>query len=261
MSDETSSAAGAAVDVAVTAVGFKSSSPAAEHRGPGRNALESIGMAVLMAVLLKYFVLEAYVIPTPSMQPTMMGSPEAGESDRILVDKLYYLLHEPKRWDIVVFRYPVRQVQSYVKRIVGVGGDRLKIAGGNLYNVSKADNSLTILRKPKNIQGTLWREIYPMRWRLEQFLADKEPYGVPTKSDLLSYFNARGGDWTVDGEGAFVGKPKNNVLRLQLSTTAASNTYNDGYDLHIAKTLMEGRPDNAGPVAVQDLAIEFDLTP
>ena len=81
-------------------------------RGPIRNALESAGMAVLMAVLLKYFALEAYIIPTPSMQPTMMGSPEAGEADRILVDKVYYLLHEPKRFDIVVFRYPVRQVHS-----------------------------------------------------------------------------------------------------------------------------------------------------
>jgi signal peptidase I len=40
-----------------------------------------------MAVLLKYFALEAYVIPTPSMQPTLMGSPAAGQTDRILVDK------------------------------------------------------------------------------------------------------------------------------------------------------------------------------
>ena len=121
-------------------------------RGPIRNTLESIGMAVLMAILLKYFFLEAYVIPTPSMQPTLMGAPDAGESDRILVDKSYYLFHEPERWDIAVFRYPVRQVQSYVKRIVGIGGDRLRILGGNIYRITEGGKTMTALRKPERIQ-------------------------------------------------------------------------------------------------------------
>ena len=67
---------------------------------------------ILFAVLLKPFLIEAYMIPTPSMQPTMMGSREASVHDRLLVDKLCYAWGDPERWDIAVFRYPIRQIQS-----------------------------------------------------------------------------------------------------------------------------------------------------
>ena len=230
----------------------------AAHRGPIRNALESFGMAVLMAVLLKYFVLEAYVIPTPSMQPTLMGSPKEGESDRILVDKLYYLLHEPKRWDIVVFRYPVRQVQSYVKRIVGMGGDRLKIAGGNLYNI--VGGKLQILRKPERVQRTLWREIYPMRRRLALYRKDEDPWQIPPTEDVIGrngHFTVRFGGWSIDSDGAWIGKPRSNLkLGLAYKSRRARNTYSDGYDLSIAAQYDEREEE-----AVHDLRIGFDLTP
>ena len=69
-----------------------SSTPAARPRRPWRDNLEAFGVAILAAVLLKPMVIEAYQIPTPSMQPTLMGSPVAGIYDRILVDKVRYEL-------------------------------------------------------------------------------------------------------------------------------------------------------------------------
>ncbi|MDP6928496.1 MAG: signal peptidase I, partial [Planctomycetota bacterium] len=89
----------------------------AKPKRPWRDNLEAIGIAILIAVLLKPLVIEAYQIPTPSMQPTMMGSKAAGVHDRLLVDKMRYAFTEPKRFDIAVFRYPVRRNQNYVKRI------------------------------------------------------------------------------------------------------------------------------------------------
>ena len=52
-------------------------------------------MAVVMALLLKYFIVEAYKIPTGSMQPTLIGDERSGIKDRILVDKLSYVLRDP----------------------------------------------------------------------------------------------------------------------------------------------------------------------
>jgi signal peptidase I len=259
---------------------------AASQRGPIRNTLESFGMAVLMAVLLKYFVLEAYVIPTPSMQPTMMGSPSAGETDRILVDKSYYLFHEPQRWDIAVFRYPVRQVQSYVKRIVGVGGDRLWIAAGNIYQASADGKSHTILRKPERIQRTLWREIYPMRRKLELYESrDGVDVDVaPTDNDVFgrgAFFRSVRGKWKIGSEGQFRGTPdSSNHLKIALRSEQARNNYADGYDLAVAKSTREERKRSASNTqadgltdvergdrsglslqAVSDLRIGFDLTP
>lgn len=258
---------------------------AASDRGPIRNGLESFGMAVLMAVLLKYFVLEAYVIPTPSMQPTMMGSPDAGETDRILVDKSYYLFHEPQRWDIAVFRYPVRQVQSYVKRIVGVGGDRLWIAGGNLYQTSADGKTHTILRKPARVQHTLWREIYPMRRKLELYEArdGADVDAVPVDKDVFGrrkYFRAARGKWKIGADGEFRGTPSSNqTLKLVLRSEQARNNYADGYDLPVAKSTRLERQRPADPrtdglteaergdryglnfQAVSDLRFGFALSP
>ncbi|MFO1076954.1 MAG: signal peptidase I [Planctomycetota bacterium] len=134
--------------------------------GPIRINLEAFGVAILAAVLLKWFCIEAYQIPTSSMQPTLMGDNASGVKDRILVDKLLQTFREPKRWDITVFRYPLQKNQNYVKRIVGMPGDRMVIAGGNIYTIAdddKGHRTYTIQRKPDDLQEALWKEVYPAR--------------------------------------------------------------------------------------------------
>lgn len=133
--------------------------------GPVRYNLEAFGVAILAAVLLKWFCIEAYQIPTSSMQPTLMGSTEAGVYDRILVNKLIQTFREPQRWDITVFKYPLQKNQNYVKRIVGMPGDRLTIAGGNVYQV-EGDGAVakyTPLRKPDDLQEAMWKNVFPLR--------------------------------------------------------------------------------------------------
>lgn len=133
--------------------------------GPIRVNLEAFGVAILAAVLLKWFCIEAYQIPTSSMQPTLMGDTSAGVYDRILVDKLSATVREPERWDITVFKYPLQKNQNYVKRLVGMPGDRLFIGGGNLYQVEDKDGvrSYAPIRKPDDLQEQLWKSVYPAR--------------------------------------------------------------------------------------------------
>ena len=133
--------------------------------GPIRVNLEAFGVAILAAVFLKWFCLEAYQIPTSSMQPTLMGDTASAVHDRILVDKLLQTFREPQRWDITVFRYPLQKNQNYVKRIVGMPGDRLTIAGGNIYQVQDEGGRRTYTpeRKPDDLQEALWKEVYPAR--------------------------------------------------------------------------------------------------
>ena len=138
--------------------------------GPIRYNLEAFGVAILGAVLLKWFCLEAFQIPTSSMQPTLMGSSEAGIYDRLLVDKLTPAIREPQRWDVTVFGYPLQQNQNYVKRLVGLPGETLFIGGGNLYRVKLDGQQRTYepLRKPERIQEDLWKEVYPARQLLHE---------------------------------------------------------------------------------------------
>ena len=124
-----------------------------------RELVESLGMAVLMAIGLKYFLVEAYSIPSPSMQPTLLGSTAAGAYDRILVNKAAYLFREPQRWEIAVFRYPHNRSQNYVKRIVGLPGETLQIIGGDIYR-RDASGELTVVRKPLGLQDSFWRRVW-----------------------------------------------------------------------------------------------------
>ena len=187
--------------------------------GPVRANLEAFGVAILAAVLLKWFCIEAFQIPTSSMQPTLMGDSVAGVYDRILVDKILPLFREPKRWDITVFKYPLQKNQNYVKRIGGMPGDRLRIAGGNLYQVIGEGGNVTyrIERKPDDLQEEMWKNVFPGRalasaqqkW-LGQTLASSprdattEDAGSLTmtldKSSCLLYFRDQEdgrGDWGV----------------------------------------------------------------
>ncbi|HKX46388.1 MAG TPA: signal peptidase I, partial [Planctomycetota bacterium] len=138
----------------------------AHRRTPWRDNVEALAMAIVLALVLKAFVLEAYKIPTGSMQPTLMGlnhSPGGGRSvavsDRILVDKLTPLFRAPERWEVVVFRYPLDRATSFVKRIVGVPGDTLRIRDGDLQTRDAATGEWRAERRPDSVQRSMWKRL------------------------------------------------------------------------------------------------------
>lgn len=115
-------------------------SPTRARTTPWRDNIEALTVAVILAVVLKYFLIEAYKIPTGSMQPTLMGNEETGIFDRILVDKLSYKFREPKRYEVAVFKFPLDRSKNYVKRILGVGPEQVRIAHGDFW--TRPDSSV-----------------------------------------------------------------------------------------------------------------------
>lgn len=87
--------------------------------------------AVLLALVVKTFLLQAFYIPSLSMAPTL----EKG--DRVLVNKLSYKVHDVNRGDVVVFTRPPGEsetdIQDLIKRVVGLPGDKLVIKDGGVY--------------------------------------------------------------------------------------------------------------------------------
>lgn len=87
--------------------------------------IEGIGVAVILALLIRAFVIEAYKIPSESMVPTLM------KGDRLFVNKFIYRFEEPQIGDVIVFRAPdciyTRERPVYVKRVVGLPGDYVAI--------------------------------------------------------------------------------------------------------------------------------------
>lgn len=115
-----------------------------------REYMESLIVAVLVALCLRFFVISAYKIPTGSMVPTLKIG------DFIFAYKLPYGVPIPfsdgDRWgkalpnrgDVVVFRYPGNQNVNYVKRVVGLPGDRIAIKNKKLY-INEAEASYDAL--------------------------------------------------------------------------------------------------------------------
>jgi hypothetical protein len=140
-------------------------------------------MALAMALFLKHFVVEAYKIPSGSMQPTLIGDAEAGIEDRILVDKLSYRLRAPRRWEVAVFRFPPDRSKSFVKRIAGVGPEELRILHGDLWRRAEGED-WGVLRRPPAVQAQAWRPLdldapEASRWIPEELPAQSrwEPHG------------------------------------------------------------------------------------
>jgi len=83
--------------------------------------------AVVLALLIMTFVGRAFTVDGPSMLPTL----QSGE--RLLIDKLTYRFRDPAHGEIVVFRYPRDPSHYFIKRVIGVPGDRVAISSGQVY--------------------------------------------------------------------------------------------------------------------------------
>ncbi|HHX87384.1 MAG TPA: signal peptidase I, partial [Firmicutes bacterium] len=85
----------------------------------------SIIIAVVLAVLIRLFLFEVFVVEGASMYPTL------DNHERLVVSKLVYHLDNPQPGDIVVFNYSPHR--DFIKRVIGISGDRIEIKGGEVF--------------------------------------------------------------------------------------------------------------------------------
>lgn len=87
----------------------------------------TLGITVLVIFVLKYYVIINASVPTGSMENTIMPG------DNILGFRLAYLTEEPERGDVIFFYFPDDETQKYVKRIIGLPGEKVAIYDGKIY--------------------------------------------------------------------------------------------------------------------------------
>lgn len=114
-----------------------------DNTSPGKSRLreniEAILVAVVLALIIRTFIVQAFKIPSGSMMNTLLIG------DHILVNKFIYgvkipfsgitliPIKDPQRGDIVVFKYPKDPSKDFIKRVVGVGGDTVEIKNKRVY--------------------------------------------------------------------------------------------------------------------------------
>jgi signal peptidase I len=109
------------------------------RKSVAREYAEAAAIAVILALFIRTFVVQAFKIPSGSMKPTLQIG------DHILVNKFVYGIKlpfirktvipvsKPEREDVVVFIYPVDRSKDFIKRVIGLPGDRIEIRDRKVY--------------------------------------------------------------------------------------------------------------------------------
>lgn len=92
-----------------------------------REYVEAFIFAIVLALVMRQFVVQAFKIPSASMETTLLVG------DHILVNKFLYYFMPPKRLDIVVFQYPWEEDRDFIKRMIGLPGDRVQMRDWQVY--------------------------------------------------------------------------------------------------------------------------------
>ena len=87
----------------------------------------SIVTAVVMALLIRTFIVELYIVDGPSMRPTLQ------HEERLVVNKFIYNIRNPERGEVLIFKYPRDPSRDFIKRVIAVGGDTIEIKEGRVY--------------------------------------------------------------------------------------------------------------------------------
>ncbi len=133
---------------------------AGQYKSGLRENIEAILVAIVLALFIRTFVVQAFKIPSGSMLETLQIG------DHILVNKFLYgiklpflqkniiSLKEPKREDIVVFKYPEDPRKDFIKRVVGVAGDEIEIRNKKVFvNGKHISHNYAINREQRILPG------------------------------------------------------------------------------------------------------------
>ncbi len=308
-----------------------------------RETIESVIIAFVLAFLFRTFEAEAFVIPTGSMAPTLMGkhkdlecpmchyryqvsasdhqnrdhsgsevaskvyhatcpmcrftadlkannpqkkSYPTYDGDRILVAKFPYEFADPKRWDVIVFKYPNDATMNYIKRLVGLPGETIRIHDGNLWihEPDQPEGHFEIARKPPEKVLAMLQPVYdndlaptitgtlhwPPRWTPDKLRPGDNSW---TPSKDLSSFEIDGGvkgpawiryrhrvptpeQWERNSALANKAGSSEEVLPQLISDFTAYNTaFGDQSDRSSEPLIERGFSQHW----VGDLAVQFDL--
>ncbi len=114
-------------------------SPQERKKSVLREYVEAFVIAILLALFIRTFIIQAFKIPSSSMVPTLQIG------DHLLVSKFYYGLkvpfsgttlipwNSPKHGDVIVFKYPKDRSIDYIKRVIGIPGDTIRIKNKKIF--------------------------------------------------------------------------------------------------------------------------------
>lgn len=154
--------------------------------------VQTVAIAVVAVFLVRTFVAQPFLVSGASMEPTFENG------DYLLVDELAYRFREPERGEVIVFRYPGDERSFYIKRIIGLPGERVVIKNGTveIWNGEKEivlhEAYLSPLpRGGDSFDTTLGESQYFMMGDNRNFSFDSRNWGPLARSEIMGFVRFR----------------------------------------------------------------------
>ena len=116
-----------------------------EHKNKEHPFVEIVRFSIIALIIvipIRMFVAQPFIVSGASMEETF----QSGEY--LIVDQVSYHLHEPVRGDVIVFRYPKDPSKFFIKRIIGLPGDTVKIEGSTVTIINETNPNGFIINEP-----------------------------------------------------------------------------------------------------------------
>ncbi len=139
------------------------------HKSKVREYTEAIVLAIILALFIRAFIIQAFKIPSGSMIPTLLVG------DHILVNKFIYgikipfvdkklfAFKEPQRGDVIVFIYPLDPTKDFIKRVVGLPGDSIVLKEDEVYiNGEQYEDPHAFYSNQNPARGAGWKYAGPI---------------------------------------------------------------------------------------------------
>ena len=191
--------------------------------------------------------------------------------DRILVSKFAYGLSQPERWDVIVFKYPGNAKQNYIKRLVGMPGETLRIRHGDIHTID-ADGNAQIVRKPPfklkamlhvvddsdHIADSLKAIGWPSRWQQSTTVAEGQEWRFIEEESRYVLVESSQDSWMRYRHLAPQGEEWTDILRGRRphrADDAEGELITDYYSYNDSPSSWE----STGSAWVGDLAVEANI--
>jgi len=164
-----------------------------------KELLESVVIAVILALIIRTFLFQFFWIPSRSMEDTLLIN------DRIVVTKFSYWFNEPQRGDVVVFKYPLDTTKDYVKRLIGLPGDIIEIRNSKLYINGQ------LVKEPYLKEGLVFGDFGPIQIPPEHYFMMGDNRNYSSDSRVWGFVN----EDLLIGKAQFIYWPLDRIGRIK----------------------------------------------
>lgn len=166
-----------------------------------------VGLSLVIAFSIRYFIAQPFIVRGASMEPNFE------DREYLVIDEVSFYLRAPERGEVIVFRYPRDPRQFFIKRVIGLPGERVETKDGRIKIFNEQFPEGFILEEPylvplarpthPNLSVTLGQEEYFVMGDNRDFSSDSRVWGALDKKFITGRVVLRA--WPLD-KLAFIGK-------------------------------------------------------